>query len=66
MKARIVALFGNYQAMFCVCSFLGGTYRQNLCSGLAMVIAVNVGYEWELPRLSCLHWHMLGMCQDAG
>ncbi len=31
-----------------------------------MVIAVNVGYIWELARLSCLRWHILGICQDAG
>ena len=30
---------------------LGGMYRQFFCSGLAMVIAVNVGDIWELPRL---------------
>ena len=28
-----------------------------------MVVAVSVGYVWELPRLG---WHVLGMCQDAG
>ncbi len=31
-----------------------------------MVIAVNVGYVWALPRLSCVRWHILGICQDAG
>ena len=31
-----------------------------------MVMAVNVGYVWELPRLSCLRWHMLGIYHDAG
>ena len=41
-------------------------YREYFCSGLAMVMAVNVGHFWELPGLSCLRWHMLGMCQDAG
>ena len=45
---------------------LGGICRQCFCSGLSMVIAVNVGHIWELPRLSCLRWHILGMCQDAG
>ena len=41
-------------------------YRQYFCSGLAMVIAVNVGEIWALARLSCLRWHILGICQDAG
>ena len=41
-------------------------YRAYFCSGLAMVIAVNVGYVWESPRLSCLRWHILGICHDAG
>ena len=41
-------------------------YRQCFCSGLTKVIAVNVGDIWELPRLSCLRWHILGICQEAG
>jgi len=52
--------------MFCVCTVsvpcavrLGGMCRQNLCSGLAMIIAVNAGYVWELARVSCLRWHIL-------
>ncbi len=45
---------------------LGGMGRQYFCSGLSMVIAVNVGHIWEWPRLSCVRWHMLGMRQDAG
>ena len=54
--------------MFCVgtvCGLPGGMYRQYLCSGLSMVIAVIVGDIWELLRLSCLHWHVLGPCHDA-
>ncbi len=31
-----------------------------------MVVAVNVGYVWELPRLACLRWHVFGMCRDEG
>ncbi len=31
-----------------------------------MVIAVNVGDIWGLARLSCLRWHILGICQGAG
>ena len=31
-----------------------------------MVIEVNVGYVWELPRLACLCWHKLEMRRDAG
>ena len=31
-----------------------------------MVVVVDVGYVWELPRLACLRWHMLGICQDGG
>ena len=50
--------------MCAVC--LGGMYGQYLCSGLAMVMAMNVGYVWALPRLACLRWHLLGMCKDAG
>ena len=30
-----------------------------------MVMAVNVGYVLELPRLACLRWHILGMCLGA-
>ena len=30
-----------------------------------MVIAVNVGHIWELPRLSWLRWHILVPCLDA-
>ena len=62
----------SYLAIFCECSCvlcavcLGGVYRQYFCSGLAMVIAANVGHIRELPRLSCLRWHILGMCRDAG
>ena len=41
-------------------------YGQYLCSGLAVVMAVNVADVWALPRLACLRWHLLGMCQDAG
>jgi len=56
--------------MFCVyvlCAVcLGGMYRQNFCSGLAMVIAVDVGYVWALPRLSWLRWHIVGIWHDAG
>ena len=37
-----------------VCGLSGGRYREYFCSGLAMVIAVNVGHIWEWPRLSCL------------
>ena len=44
----------------------GEMYRQYFCSGLSMVIAVNVGHFWELLRLSCLRWQILGTCQDAG
>ena len=32
---------------------LGGMYRQHFCSGLSMVMAVNVGDIWAWPRLSC-------------
>ena len=35
-------------------------------SGLAMVIAVNFGHVWELLGLSCLCWHLFGICQVAG
>ena len=44
----------------------GGKCLQYFCSGLSMVIAVNVGYVWELPRLACLRWHILGICQGEG
>ncbi len=59
----------NYQPMFCVCtvfSLSGEMYCQYFYCGLAIVIAVDVGYVWALPRLSCLRWHILGICQDAG
>ena len=45
---------------------MGSVDRQYFCSGLAMVMAVNVGDILELPRLSCLRRHILGNCQDAG
>ena len=32
---------------------LGGMYRQYFCSGLLMVMAVNVVDIWELLRLPC-------------
>ena len=45
---------GNFYAMLCVlCAVCpGGMYRQCFCSGLSMVMAVNVGDIWELLRLA--------------
>ena len=51
-------------ALCAVC--LGGIYRQYFHSGFSMVITVNVGDIWALPRLSCLRRHILGTWQDAG
>ena len=48
---------------------LGGMYRQYFCSGLAMVIAVNVGDIWELPRLplhALAHTWKLPRCGGRG
>ena len=41
-------------------------YRQHLCSGLSIIMAVNVGHIWEVPRLSGLRWHIFGIYQEAG
>ena len=54
---RVTTKSGNVCALCAVCP--GGMYRQCFCGGLAMVIAVNVGDIWELPRLSCLRWDTL-------
>ena len=61
---RVTTKSCNVCALCAVCP--GGMYRQCFRGGLAMVIAVNVGHKWALLRLSCLRWHILGICQDAG
>ena len=50
--------------LFAAC--LGGMYGQCFCNGLSMVIAVNVGDIWVLPRLPCWRWHIFGIYQEAG
>ena len=61
---RVATKSCNVCALCAVC--LGGMYRRYFCGGLSMVLAVNVGDIWELPRLSCRRWHTFGIYQEAG